>query len=230
MGKLLEKLFVMNSILKLHQQQLVPRSHTRYLQSIKDINPSVVYDIGSNVLHWYRIAKNIWPDSTIICFDALKEVEILYKDIDFENCLLSDQNDKSVDFYYSLDFPGGSSYYKENVKINPHADVIYPESQKRVLKTITLDTVIANKKYPLPDLVKMDVQGSELDVLKGAQHCIAHTKDVILELQLVDYNKGAPKAPEVIAYMESIHFVCVAEQFSKNRHDADYHFKNKRML
>lgn len=220
----------MNNILNLSHQQLMPRSHINYINSVKDITPTVIYDVGSNVLHWHKVAKQVWPDSRIICFDALQEVEVLYKDIEFENCVLSDVNDKVVNFYYSLVFPGGSSYYKENTQINPHADAIYPESQKRTLKTITLDTLIANRQYPFPDLVKMDVQGSELDILKGARLCISHTKDVILELQTVDYNKGAPKALEVISYMKSIGFICVAEQFSKNKYDADYHFKNERML
>lgn len=220
----------MQSIRNVHNQDLLPRSHVNYLNSIKDFNPKVIYDIGSCVLHWYRRAKEVWPNARFICFDALKEVSFLYKDIEFENCTLSSEDDAEVGFYYNFDYPGGCSYYQENEKINSVAAKLYPEATKRLLKTVTLDTLVKSKKYPLPDLIKMDIQGAELDVIKGAPECISHARDIILELQLVDYNKGAPKAQEVIDHMSSIGFKCVAEKFSKNRFDADYHFVNERLL
>ena len=218
----------MQSLINVQRQDLLPRSHVNYLNSIKDITPAVIYDIGSCVLHWYRRAKEVWPNSRIICFDALKEVSFLYDGIEFENCILSDADDKEVGFYYNLDYPGGCSYYQENEKINSAAARLYPEATKRMLKATTLDTLIESRKYPIPDLIKMDVQGAELDIIKGAPKCISQTKDIILELQTVDYNKGAPKAQEVIEYMSSIGFKCVTPKFSANRFDADYHFRNER--
>ena len=47
----------------------------------------------------------------------------------------------------------------------------------------------------------MDVQGAELDVLKGSKNALKHCKDLILELQVVEYNKGAPLKDEVITYV-----------------------------
>lgn len=208
----------------------LPREHEIYLSSIKNIQPKVIYDIGSNVLHWYKIAKKIWPTAHFYCFDALPEVEFLYDNIDFTNCVLSNENDRLVDFYYSLMYPGGSSYYQENSEINKKAAIYFSEDNKRQVKTITLDTVVSTNNFLLPDLIKMDTQGSELDIIKGAKISVEHAKDIILELQNVDYNKGAPKAPEVIDYMNSIDYVCVAKKFTQNIYDADYHFKNKRYL
>jgi FkbM family methyltransferase len=221
---------MIQSLVNVHRADLLPKSHVNYINSIKDINPSVIYDIGSCVLHWHRKAKLVWPHARFICFDALTELSFLYNGIEFENCILSDRDGKEVGFYYSLEYPGGCSYYQENEKINSKASAIYTESHKRMLKTVTLDTIVQSKNYPLPDLIKMDIQGAELDVIKGAPICINHVRDIILELQVVDYNKGAPKAPEVIEYMKSIGFVCVAKQFSKNYADSDYHFKNERLL
>ena len=43
-------------------------------------------------------------------------------------------------------------------------------------------------------------------------------------MQHVDYNKGAPKADEIIKYLESIGFKNVSGMFSGGEIDGDYHF------
>ncbi len=219
-------------LLDLYRQDLMPRPHLQYLQSIKDIEPKVVYDIGACVLHWYKKAYSVWPNARYIMFDALQETEFLYQkhSLEYSHGILSNENDKLVDFYYNVEMPGGCSYYQENEKINGPAARFYNDKHKRQMKTITLDTLAENKNYPLADLIKMDVQGAELDIIKGAPKCVEYAKDIILELQDVDYNKGAPKTNEVIQYMKSIGFLCVAKKFSQNIFDADYHFKNERYL
>jgi len=100
---------------------------------------------------------------------------------------------------------------------------LYSDRYVRKLRTITLDAVASLKRFPPPDLIKMDVQGAELDVLKGAQETIKTAKHIILELQIVEYNKGAPLKDTVIAYMDSIGYDCLG-LFSNNGPDGDYHF------
>ena len=34
-------------------------------------------------------------------------------------------------------------------------------------ETITLDTLVNNKNYPLPDLIKADIQGAEMNMLRN---------------------------------------------------------------
>jgi hypothetical protein len=72
-------------------------------------------------------------------------------------------------------------------------------------------------------MIKMDVQGAELDVLKGAVETLKSVNHIILELQVVEYNKGAPLKDAVIEYMDSIGFDCLGI-FSNNGPDGDYHF------
>jgi hypothetical protein len=79
--------------------------------------------------------------------------------------------------------------------------------------------------FEYPDLIKIDVQGAEMDVLLGAQECLQSAQDLILELQSDDYNMGSPKFEEVKTYLESIGFeLVVKEPFSKTLYDGDYHF------
>jgi hypothetical protein len=58
-----------------------------------------------------------------------------------------------------------------------------------------------------PLLLKLDVQGFELEVLAGAQSTLDRTEVVVSEVSLLPYNKGAPLMHEVIAYLAEREFL-----------------------
>ena len=209
----------------------LPDDHVQFLLQLKGegLTPSVIYDIGSSVLHWYDAAKALWPDSMIIPFEAMSEVKDLYRDAGVETFVcgfvLSDRTGDVTDFYQNLYHPGGNSVYRENSQYSPNADTLFPPLSAIEKVTVTLDDMVAGRQLPFPDLIKMDVQGAELDVLKGATNTIAHCNHVILELQHVDYNVGAPKRDQVILHMETLGFSLKCRfTGDENSVDGDYYF------
>jgi FkbM family methyltransferase len=210
------------------RERAIPISHLEYLLKARDqynINPTIVYDIGANVLHWTNEAKHAWPDATYIAFDATDTLEFLYKEhaMTYAICVLSDRDDREVEFYQHNRHTGGNSYYKENTEMSPGSAVLFNDDTKQIRKTITLDSLVKLRQLPKPDLIKMDVQGAELDIIKGASETLKSVNHVILELQKVEYNKGAPLSDVVIAYMNEIGFDCRG-LFCDNGPDGDYHF------
>lgn len=203
-----------------HSLDLLPKEHVSYIESM-DLSPVVIYDIGACVLHWERHAKRIWPNSKIFVFDANKDLEKLYIKEGKEHYLgvLSDKDGRLIDFYMDPFNLGGNSYYKENTAAYQNV-----KATKEV--GVTLDSVVAQKGWPLPDLIKLDVQGAEMDILKGATYCLTNCKDIILEAQKEDYNSGAPKLNSIIEFMQSIGFELV-KGFSLGDIDGDYHFRKK---
>lgn len=227
---------VQRRLKELHDQPLLPHDHVNYLWKMKrdGIEPKVIYDLGACVLHWTNRAKEVWSDAKIIPFEAMEAVEFLYKEAGFKDyavgCVLSDKTGEEVEFYENVFDPGGNSLYKENSELSPRADELFPESSKVKRKTNTLDDVVKLNNLPLPDLIKMDIQGAELKALKGAKNTIKNCSHLILELQHMDYNFGAPKSEEVIDYLKTIGFELVGDgQFcgSELGVDGDYHFIRK---
>lgn len=211
-------------LLDLSNTRLLPVSHVQYLFSIQKAQPKVIYDIGACVLHWTREAVNVWPNSQFIAFEAMEECEDIFKHygVPYSMGVLSNENGKEVQFEMNVEHPGGNSYYHENEELASNQ----PPRESRKYTTRTLDSIVKEKGLPLPDLIKMDVQGAELDIIKGASECLKTCKDLILELQKVEYNKGAPLKEEVISYLEEIGFKLVGSgPFSDNGPDGDYHFK-----
>jgi len=209
---------VENNINIVSNQDLLPEDHVAYIENLK-ISPKIIYDIGSCVLHWERHARRIWPSADIYLFDANLDVKNLYDRTNqkYHLGVLTDVDGKTVKFYEDPLKLTGSSYYKEN-------STNYNENHGIHRVGVTLDYVAEKNNWPQPDLIKLDVQGAEMDILKGAVKCLEKCNDIILESQHVEYNSGAPFSNDVIDFMKSIGFELVSN-FSKQEVDGDYHFR-----
>jgi FkbM family methyltransferase len=211
----------------LYETISMPQAHTNILKKISEtFTPNVIYDIGASTLHWTKAAKNIWPNSEFCAFDAIEEAEKLYKskNIKYNIGVISDQDNKIVKFYENKENPAGNSYYKEIG--HPNSVNVYPENSYIERKSMTLETIVKCNNFLLPDIVKIDVQGAELDILKGGQTIINKAKYLIIELQNVEYNRGAPLENVTIEYLQSNGWEIVEAKFSNNGPDADYLFIN----
>jgi len=220
---------IQNTLKNLSNMSPIPESHILYLKKLKEefnFKPEVIYDIGACVLHWTNESLKIWPNSTYYLFEGMDSVGFLYDEIGFEYHLgvLSDVDNKELIFYQSNVSPGGNSYYKED---SWATELHYGKDSERIVKTITVDTVVKEKKFKLPDLVKIDVQGCEVDILKGMTETLKTCKHLIVELQHSQYNVGAPLNVESISFIESLGFELVTGLFTNNGPDGDYHFMKK---
>lgn len=216
-------------LMELSNQRLLPAKHVEYLHKMRQeaCEPKVVYDIGACVLHWTREAVNVWPGAKYFAFEAMHESAAVFQHfgIPYHTGVLTAADNTVLTFYQNTTHPGGNSYYKENPEVNQNADAYFGQGSGRPVNGMTLDTIVEANGFPLPDLIKMDVQGAELDILKGASKCLKGCKDVILELQKVEYNKGAPLRDEVISYMGIQGFYLKNHgPFCDNGPDGDYHF------
>ena len=216
---------------ELGSQRLLPQAHVQFLYDLKSqgVEPRVIYDMGACVLHWYNEASQVWPQAQFHVMEAMQSVEFLYQErsLPYHLGVLSSSDRRTVTFWQNDWHPGGNTYYQENPDVNPHVHEYFGDAHKRMYGTRCVDSIIQEKHWPWPDLVKMDVQGGEQDVLLGMTHTLPHVQHLILELQKVEYNKGAPLAHEVIAWLEHKGFDCVAPLFCDSGPDGDYYFRRR---
>lgn len=210
-------------LLQVNRWENIPEGHTQYLYNLKNsgFEPKVIYDIGACVLHWTKVARTLWPEADIVLFDAFTHAEFLYKEHKYHIGCLSDDDDNVVKFYQNDYLPGGNSYYRE---IGCENGKYFPEDRYVEMKTKTLDTVVNQRGFPLPDFVKIDVQGAELDILKGGITTIGNAERMIVELQHLEYNQGAKLASESLPIIESMGWKCSDPLFQNNGPDGDYGF------
>lgn len=91
---------------------------------------------------------------------------------------------------------GGSSLYKTLESI----DGAYEMKPRRVPQ-YKIDTMWAALELSGPALLKIDVQGAELEVLKGAAKTFGNFEVIMLEVGLIEQYVGQPVFHEYIAFM-----------------------------
>jgi FkbM family methyltransferase len=213
---------------ELSKANLLLSEHISYLEKLRETTqPKVVYDIGACVLNWTKQAQNIWPEARYIAFEAMTQPKFLYEEAQIEHycgMVLGNIDNCYIDFYENPYLPGGNSYYRENNEINPGANVFFSDNHRVKKLMRTLDSMIQEHSIPMPDMMKLDVQGAELDILQGATTALQHCQDIILELQHVEYNLGAPQAAAVMQFLYEQGFELRSSLFSATVYDGDYHF------
>jgi FkbM family methyltransferase len=206
----------------LEDYQPQPSDHVFYLRQLKrsGFEPKVIYDVGACVGHWTKVAKTFWPDAQYFSFEAMPEAEpfLAKQGTQYNIDVLSDEDGREVKWHQNLKAPWGGSYYCEN-------SINFSKDKFVIRKSKTLDTVARERNFPPPDFIKIDVQGTEIDILRGASNSLKKVEHLIVELQHTAYNDGAPQARESVPVIESLGFECVAPMFSNNGPDADYGFR-----
>jgi beta-1,4-mannosyl-glycoprotein beta-1,4-N-acetylglucosaminyltransferase len=237
LGTLMHNQYVLNILNNIYVRINIPNEHINFLEKLsKDFYPEnmIIYDIGSSVLHWTENASKIWKNSKIYVFDGMTEMKLFYDEYNKQNNtnydynvgVLCDEDYKRISFYQNDELSGGNSYYKEIGHKNSHT--IFTENHIKHKIGMKLETIVKNKKIPMPDLIKIDVQGAELDILKGSMNVINHAKFLIVELQHTEYNEGAPLCNQTRDFLIENGWQVYAEKFCNNGPDADWCFINTR--
>ena len=155
---------------------------------------NVVYDIGANQGKWTSRYEKIMPNAKFFMFEAnqrRKKPAAVNKHTWF-NSVLSSPDINEVMFYDRMGT--GDSYYKEDTTFY---DGIMPVK----LKTITLDEMVEADNIPMPQIMKLDTQGSEIDILSGATKALSAADVVQIETPILSYNEGAPGFLDYISFM-----------------------------
>jgi hypothetical protein len=173
-----------------------------YLKELSKIyKPTSILDIGAHYGEFSKFCKSLWTDVNLLMLEGNAECEsvLVQLPFDYRIVLLSDTN-KEVTLHLNPKNLSctGTSYYKERTR---H----YKESVKIIKNTYTLDEVVEDidKTY---DIIKIDTQGSELDIVKGGLKTVQNCSYLIMEVSTLQYNEGSPLFDEIIEYMNNIGF------------------------
>ena len=170
------------------------------------LQPRGILDIGAYEGSFAQMAKHFFPQAPVLMIEAqpgkeqmLKAVAAALPGVDYRMVLLGSENRTQAQF--QLTNPAGNS----------SGSSLYAEQsgfarQALTLPMRTLDDVLAQSPARLFDMLKLDVQGAELDVLRGAARTLAGIEVIITELSLLEYNKGAPLIGEVMARLDELGF------------------------
>ncbi len=135
----------------------------------------VIFDLGANKGEWSLLIHKVFPESRIFLFEPQPACQKMIMDKKIPNSELipnAVSSERRVVQLYTIGETAGTASlhqrqdsFLEN-KIFTSIDV----------ETITLDSVIENYDLAYIDFIKMDIEGHELDALKGATKSLEERK------------------------------------------------------
>jgi len=169
----------------------------------RGVAPRTVIDVG--VADGTPELHAVFPEAFFLLIEPLTEydhdiVRILRKYKGKHIRAAAGRESGTVTFNIHPNHIAGSSLYKETM--GSAAD-----GHEIEVAMVRLDDVASENNLVPPYLLKVDVQGAELDVLDGAQNILSDCEAVVLEVSLFQFMRGQPEFCEVIAYMKEREFV-----------------------
>jgi hypothetical protein len=165
---------------------LAPYLQSQFFQCLKNLefNPSHVVDVGANRGTWTRNALQYFPDAHYSLFepqaylsasftDLLKNPKIKFhaKGLGASSGMMDlTTSDRDDSFSFSFTADQAKNWGVKQVKA----------------PVVKLDDYLPALNLPHPELIKIDAEGWDLEVLKGAESTISNAQVVLMEASVMN--------------------------------------------
>lgn len=178
--------------------------------------PEYFCDIGANKGNWTKVLHRFDPDLKEVVFfepqkkycDSLEKLEIGKVKKTVYSCGLGSNNSETIIRGGS---PSASVLPETRLQNRYFPNSINDEKEKISLRR--LDDIYCKDHLHYPDTIKIDVQGYELEVLKGGIKVLSKAKYVIVELSYRKFYIGQPSVWEIIKILEENGYYLVAHGY-----------------
>lgn len=168
-------------------------------------------DVGANVGDVTEAALKTYPGVEVICFEPVsstfatlqKRVEPFGNQVSLNKQALSDAAGlveiNLTSFHGANSISSQSAFHKD---LNPHVF----ETGRETIETVRLDDI--GDRYGYVDVMKIDVEGHELNVLKGGAEFIRSKVDVVIvELSFMRDSSWADQSvSSIMSFMHDLGF------------------------
>ncbi len=184
-----------------------PRGAFSALQRARSLGfaPSTVVDVGASNGQWTRHCLQIFPEARYFLVDPLEENRAALQ--------------RLADSHHGVSmWSGAIGAAAGQLELYRHGDQssFLPSrdfaGRAQPVQVRTLDSFLQSENFRAPLLLKADVQGYELEVLKGAKQCLELAEMLLLEVSFRRFYQQCVLADEVIAFAGAcgfrIHDIC----------------------
>lgn len=165
--------------------------------------PKVIADVGAYAGEFTTEMHKIFSEAECYMFEANPQKEVELK------AVVNKHAGKSKLFMHCLGSRAGEEvtfHLMETASsvLDEHFDQQAPAV---TLRTETLDNIFTKAEVSKVNMIKLDVQGYELEILKGFTKYLPSVDVVVTEVSLLDIHKGVPLFRDVVNFMFEYGFV-----------------------
>jgi FkbM family methyltransferase len=164
---------------------------------------ATVLDVGASRGQFALFALARFPGAKLICFEPLPEARATARKV---------LREREVELYgVALGSLAGHTTLHVSAQddsssllpIGSQQITAFPGTQESYEIVVAVDALDAylNEAIARPCLLKIDVQGYELDVLRGAGAGLSHVDEILVEVSFVELYTGQTLAGEVVHYL-----------------------------
>ena len=154
-------------------------------------DPAVIMDIGAANGDWSREAARLWPRSRLFGFEPNQR----------EREALERTKRDLGRFDYKLCFLGAERGQVTYQDAGTQTSALAGGAGNATAEMHVLDELIASGQVPPPNFMKLDVQGFELQVLRGAEAALRGCDGALLEVSFLPFFENMPLAADVVEFM-----------------------------
>ena len=179
----------------------------RYAKS-RGLAPKTVFDVG--VGHGTPWLYDAFPDSKLVLFEPLSLFDVEIHELvrkyhaDVHKVALA-RAATSADLYVNTDFPTSSSLLPMDERFKKYAVVVQREHRFNPQR-VSLETLDRLNNYEPPFVLKLDVEGAEMDVLEGARRTLEQTELLITEMSVMRRYSGERSYAQIVHFLDECGF------------------------
>jgi FkbM family methyltransferase len=178
-----------------------------HMQALEKLQINTIIDVGANKGQFSVVARKLYPKAKIYAFEPLPDARRIYTLVVAEPVKLFPMalgaKSETANFFVasradssSLLNPSAKQEAAYGVNLASTSDV----TVERLVDIMATTDLVA------PVLLKIDVQGGELDVLRGAQSYLPLIDFLYVEASFVQLYDGQPLVDEVLKYLNQNKF------------------------
>jgi FkbM family methyltransferase len=188
------------------------------LYELLEKQPKVIFDVGahngSSIIRFSNLfkASSIWSfEPNIEMFQQLEAKFFDYKLHLFNKGL--DEKPGNPQFNVHKTSTGSSSMlkFKNHTKFSKRRN-LYKNTKKVKIETTTLDLFTKEHKIKKIDILKIDTQGTELEVLKGSINLLKQEAIDLIEMEIIiaEVYEKQHNWSEVISFLDGLNYQLIA--------------------
>jgi len=160
--------------------------------------PASVADVGAAYGSWSLACAEVFPKAQFVLVEPLAEFAPFLVEAAGRLgnaryvAAAAGSSDGQATVHVHRDLVGSSTYREREPGL---------ESESRRVEARTLDSILGEAGAQPPYLLKLDVQGAELDVLAGATEALRQTSLLVLEVSFFEFFAGGPDFAAVVERM-----------------------------